>query len=100
MHLASGESLSFRKSVPDHPEKQLNSAVQSAGKGPENDLPGSALSFVDLGGGKQRIYERYSMDDERTAGTMIRISEAVLATKPAREPVTRVQLSSWPSYND
>jgi len=100
MRLASGASLSFSKSIPDHPEKRLNNAVKSSERGSENHLPGSVLSFVDLGGGKQRVYERYSMDDERTAGTMIRISEAVLASNPVREPITRVKLSPWPSYND
>lgn len=100
MYLVSGKPLSFSKQVPDQPEKRLNNAVESVEKEPEDGLPGSILSFVDLGGGKQRVYERYRMDDERTAGTMIRISEAVLASKPAREPITRVKLSPWPNYND
>jgi len=102
MHLASGESISFKNSyVPDHPEKRLDSAIEAVEHKAENELPGSVLSFVDLGGGKQRVYERYIFDDdERMAGSMIRIREGVLASQPPREPITQVRLSPWPTYND
>lgn len=103
--VSGGEKPSFR-SVPDTPESRLNSVAQAIEGSPENpqmtDLPGTMLSFTDLGHGKRLVHERYSLiDDDRMAGTMVRSytdvvpPETKTVTAP-RDPITRLSFS----YND
>lgn len=84
------------RSVPDEPEQRLAQAIRDSGeKDPAQELPGNMLSFVDLGGGRRRVVERFEDNDlERTAGTMIRRytegpdSPDAADFLPAREPIT------------
>jgi len=87
-----GKAPSYR-SVPDRPEQRLAAAAQA--QSAPSDLPGSVLSFADLGGGRQRVVESFVEDDmERTAGTMVRRyvqagpAEEPLNFLPPREPIT------------
>lgn len=100
--LGEGEKPSYR-SAPDMPEQQLEIASRIA-KGEEEarqELPGSVLSFADLGGGRRRVIERFTDGDmERTAGTMVRryTEEPVLRTAaadflPPREPITTLSFA-------
>jgi hypothetical protein len=86
-----GKAPSYR-SIPDRPEQRLAAAAQPQ-TAPAN-LPGSVLSFADLGGGRQRVVESFVEDDmERTAGTMVRryvqaAPAEPLNFLPPREPIT------------
>ncbi|HEY8191622.1 MAG TPA: hypothetical protein VIG74_04290, partial [Alphaproteobacteria bacterium] len=78
-------------SVPDRPEQRLAAATHEE---TPSDLPGTVLSFADLGGGRKRVVESFVEDDmERTAGTMVRRYVQVSAAEtmnflPPREAIT------------
>ena len=101
------EGPDFR-SVPDQPEQRLAAAARSIEeKNPVQELPGSVLSFAELGSGKKRVMERFVEDDmERTAGTMIRryIGEPEAPGPadflPAREPITTLSFMPMKKLND
>jgi hypothetical protein len=105
MSLASGNGINIKShdQIIDHPEDRLNNAMKSINQRKSainEDLPGSIMSFVDLGGGKRRVYENVNMEESRMAGSMVKISTGVLADNPPREPISKVKLSQWPKYND
>lgn len=86
-----GKTPSYR-SVPDQPEQRLAAATHDE---TPSDLPGTVLSFADLGGGRKRVVESFVEDDmERTAGTRVRryVQDAAVEERlnflPPREPIT------------
>lgn len=93
-------SSSYSTKTSDDPQKTLNDAVKKA-ENPVEDLPGSAISFADLGSGKREVYERVPFSGGRTAGSMIhkRIEVAAPHDKP-REPITQVTMSALPLLNN
>ena len=63
------------KSNANNPEEHLTASLQSLASLESeaiNTLPGSALSFADLGGGRRMVSEKIPAADGRTAGTMVR----------------------------
>lgn len=99
IHMVNGGSVDL-KSTPDHPEKRLEQASRSLEQSDHSDLPGTALSFVDLGYGKREVTEYRKVADGRTAGTMMHRYTEVAMPEPAREPVQRVTLQPMPSRHD
>lgn len=68
-----GETPTLRAQA-DTPETRLEmAAAETVNDDTLQNLPGSALSFADLGNGKHRVYERVATVDDRTAGTIMRI---------------------------
>lgn len=82
------------------PEERLNDAFKAAySPSPEaQDLPGGLMSFVDLGGGERRVYERVALgDDDRMAGTIVSIhTETAKLIENRREPVTELSFTPMP----
>ncbi len=96
MSMISGGDEGSGKIVPDHPEKRLNHTIKRLVAGENTELPGSVIAFADLGGGKQKIYERTEAAGGRTAGTMVSERKAALEYLPPREPITKLALSPMP----
>lgn len=96
VHVARGGSVEMR-STADHPEKRLNEAAQINETTVSDELPGSALSFVDLGYGKQEVIKHVPIADGRTAGTMIQRSTEVLMPEPIeQDPIETLALKPMP----
>ncbi|GJL85698.1 MAG: hypothetical protein DHS20C02_14730 [Micavibrio sp.] len=60
------------KSEAHKPEAQLTASLQKIESGEITELPGSVLSFADLGGGRRMVSENMPVAGGRTAGTMVR----------------------------
>jgi hypothetical protein len=83
------------KETIDNPEIKLSNAVRALENNNTQEIPGTALSFVDLGFSKRRIYEKVYDEESRMAGSMVRVRDEVLHDGPNnREPITKVQLSN------
>ena len=96
------------KSTSEDPERRLNEAMKTASLPASatqtQDLPGTALSYVDLGYGKRHVYTYSNAAEGRTAGPAVERHTEVAPpeNKTTREPITRVKLSaaSWSHLND
>jgi hypothetical protein len=89
-----GESITLASEA-DSPEQELEKAVKIAENPDVSSLPGSAIGFVDLGHGQQRVYEKIYDEDDRIAGSMISIHKQVKTTDvKSREPITQVRFDS------
>ncbi len=91
-----GQKPDYRSSVPDQPEKRLNEAIKNIEDSPHQNLPGSVLSFTDLGYGRREVTERVQAADGRTAGTMTRKYTQMTPPEIIREPITRMKLDPLP----
>lgn len=89
-----GDKPSYR-TMPDDPESRLNRALEDSEETVRQNLPGTALSYADLGYGKRAVYEHVAAADGRTAGTMVRRYTEVAPpdNAVAREPITKVAFS-------
>lgn len=101
--MAGGRGKPAFRSVSDDPEQRLAAAARSVIEKdvPPSELPGTVLSFADLGGGRKRVAERFHDNDmERTAGTIVRrYTEEPPAPRPTdflppREPITTLSFAS------
>ena len=95
-----GQTPNYKSTpVSDNPEKRLNKTLETIDENP-NALPGSVIGFADLGYGKREVYERTSVADGRTAGTMVhRRTEVAAPENQSREPITEFNLSPMPLLN-
>lgn len=94
--VAEGQKPTYRSETVDEPEKRLNAAIKTAQDDDVKDLPGSAISFADLGHRSGKSYERVPAADGRTAGTTYR--ERLKDPAPAlpREPITQLHFDPLP----
>lgn len=101
--MAGGREKPAFRSVSDAPEQRLADAARNVIEKaePAAELPGTVLSFADLGGGRKRVAERFYDDDmERTAGMMVRrYAEAPEEPQaadflPPREPITTLSFTT------
>ncbi len=81
------------------PQQALEQALENLETAEHSRLPGTVTGFTDLGYGKREVYERTSVADGRTAGTMVQRAAAVSAPHPAREPITQVTMDPMPLLN-
>ncbi len=95
-----GETPEFRSAQTDHPEKRLDRAARAAKTSPVQDLPGTALSFADLGNGRRAVYERVPAADGRTAGSMIRRYEDIAPPQTPRSPVSTLEFTPFSALKD
>ncbi len=64
-----GETPNY-KNASSNPEAQIAASLKNAESEALSTLPGSALSFADLGGGRRMVFEMAPAAEGRTAGTM------------------------------
>ena len=97
LHVARGGSVELRSNA-DHPEQNLNQAAQIEQQTIADEIPGSALSFVDLGHGKREVIKYVPIADGRTAGSMMQRSVEVYVPEPGtQEPIQELSLKPMPS---
>jgi len=90
-----GEGPEF-KSTQGKPEQMLTEALKHSDSATLKDLPGSVLSFADLGGGRRMVYERMPVAEGRTAGTMVRkyIEHMPAPALPPREAISTLDIET------
>jgi len=99
-----GEKPSF-KSARDEPESRLAEAITKRESSENAQLPGSVLSFADLGGGRRMVYETVPVAGGRTAGTMVRkhieqVSARHVAALPPRAPISTLNVEALLAFEE
>ncbi len=76
----------------NRPEQQLTASIENIGSGSISELPGSVLSFADLGGGKRAVYERVRVAGGRTAGSMVSKHIEMIQDLSTRDTISQVMM--------
>ncbi len=75
------------KSTASKPEAQLTASIERIESGEISALPGSVLSFADLGGGRRIVSEKMPVASGRTAGTMMMKHIEVMQQSASAPPI-------------
>ncbi|HBR69329.1 MAG TPA: hypothetical protein DEA55_08150, partial [Rhodospirillaceae bacterium] len=95
-----GEAPQY-KSMNAHPETQIAASLKSAESEALSTLPGSVLSFADLGGGRRMVFEMAPAAEGRTAGMMGKSHvEKSMVEVASAAPLDLIAPSAFPLFEE
>lgn len=95
-----GETPQY-KSAAAHPETQIAASLKDAESGTLSALPGSVLSFADLGGGRRMVFEMAPAAEGRTAGMMRKSHvEKNIHDLASAAPLDLIAPNAFPLFED